>query len=91
MCKAVEEITGQRPWLLYKLCWRYFTPLLSMVSCTQQESVSLFQITIVYHRHMKALSVSSPVTADDCISNLHSCYTSRVGREDAVYLLIASY
>uniref|UniRef100_H3CF09 Uncharacterized protein n=1 Tax=Tetraodon nigroviridis TaxID=99883 RepID=H3CF09_TETNG len=31
MCNAVEEITGHRPWLLYKLCWRYFTPLLSMV------------------------------------------------------------
>ncbi|XP_011602002.2 sodium- and chloride-dependent betaine transporter-like [Takifugu rubripes] len=31
MCNAVEEITGQRPWLLYKLCWRYFTPLLSLV------------------------------------------------------------
>ncbi|TWW69470.1 Sodium- and chloride-dependent betaine transporter BGT-1 [Takifugu flavidus] len=38
MCNAVEEITGQRPWLLYKLCWRYFTPLLSLVSCTKQES-----------------------------------------------------
>lgn len=32
MCDAVEDETGQRPWLLYKLCWRYFTPLICTVS-----------------------------------------------------------
>ncbi|XP_019959998.2 sodium- and chloride-dependent GABA transporter 2-like [Paralichthys olivaceus] len=30
-CDAVEEMTGQRPWVLFKLCWRYFTPLICMV------------------------------------------------------------
>lgn len=47
MCNAVEEITGHRPWILYKLCWRYFTPLLSMVRCTQQKSSIL--LTNHYH------------------------------------------
>lgn len=32
MCDAVEDMTGQRPWLLFKLCWRYFTPLICIVS-----------------------------------------------------------
>ncbi|XP_035472221.1 sodium- and chloride-dependent GABA transporter 2-like isoform X1 [Scophthalmus maximus] len=31
MCDAVEEMTGQRPWVIFKLCWRYFTPLICMV------------------------------------------------------------
>ncbi|XP_047199741.1 sodium- and chloride-dependent GABA transporter 2 isoform X3 [Hippoglossus stenolepis] len=31
MCDAVEEMTGQRPLVLFKLCWRYFTPLICMV------------------------------------------------------------
>ncbi|XP_069380681.1 sodium- and chloride-dependent GABA transporter 2-like [Paralichthys olivaceus] len=31
MCDAVEEMTGQRPWVLFKLCWLYFTPLICMV------------------------------------------------------------
>ncbi|XP_062264122.1 sodium- and chloride-dependent GABA transporter 2-like isoform X1 [Platichthys flesus] len=31
LCDAVEEMTGQRPLLLFKLCWRYFTPLICMV------------------------------------------------------------
>ncbi|XP_069380666.1 sodium- and chloride-dependent betaine transporter-like [Paralichthys olivaceus] len=31
MCDAVEEMTGQRPWVLFKLCWCYFTPLICMV------------------------------------------------------------
>lgn len=36
MCDAVEEMTGQRPWILFKLCWRYFTPLICLVSrCSQ--------------------------------------------------------
>ncbi|XP_070703483.1 sodium- and chloride-dependent betaine transporter-like [Pempheris klunzingeri] len=30
MCDAVEDMTGQRPWVLFKLCWRYFTPLTCM-------------------------------------------------------------
>ncbi|XP_075888309.1 sodium- and chloride-dependent GABA transporter 2-like [Nelusetta ayraudi] len=33
MCDAVEEMTGQRPWLLFKLCWCYFTPLICTVCC----------------------------------------------------------
>lgn len=76
MCNAVEEITGHRPWLLYKLCWRYFTPLLSMVSFTHQEADLLFQITIVYQTYRKVFSVPSPVQADDCITIKHSCYQS---------------
>ncbi|XP_053300056.1 sodium- and chloride-dependent GABA transporter 2 isoform X2 [Pleuronectes platessa] len=31
MCDAVEEMTGQRPWFIFILCWRYFTPLICMV------------------------------------------------------------
>ncbi|XP_076608398.1 sodium- and chloride-dependent betaine transporter-like [Chaetodon auriga] len=31
MCDAVEAMTGQRPWVLFKLCWRYITPLITMV------------------------------------------------------------
>lgn len=32
MCDAVEHKTGHRPWPLYKLCWRYFSPLIFIVS-----------------------------------------------------------
>ncbi|XP_039974570.1 sodium- and chloride-dependent betaine transporter-like [Xiphias gladius] len=28
---AVEDMTGQRPWVFFKLCWRYFTPLICIV------------------------------------------------------------
>ncbi|XP_036949652.1 sodium- and chloride-dependent betaine transporter-like isoform X2 [Acanthopagrus latus] len=28
MCDMVEDMTGQRPWLIFKLCWRYITPLI---------------------------------------------------------------
>ncbi|XP_041672618.1 sodium- and chloride-dependent GABA transporter 2-like [Cheilinus undulatus] len=31
MCDAVKEMTGQRPSILFKLCWRYFTPLICVV------------------------------------------------------------
>ncbi|XP_075888313.1 sodium- and chloride-dependent betaine transporter-like isoform X1 [Nelusetta ayraudi] len=31
MCDAVEDKTGQRPWPLFRLCWRYFTPLICTV------------------------------------------------------------
>ncbi|XP_074552684.1 sodium- and chloride-dependent taurine transporter-like [Halichoeres trimaculatus] len=31
MCVAVKDMTGQRPSTLFKLCWRYFTPLICMV------------------------------------------------------------
>uniref|UniRef100_UPI0037E8F668 sodium- and chloride-dependent GABA transporter 2-like n=1 Tax=Semicossyphus pulcher TaxID=241346 RepID=UPI0037E8F668 len=31
MCDAVKFMTGQRPFILFKLCWRYFTPLICMV------------------------------------------------------------
>uniref|UniRef100_A0A668AW83 Transporter n=1 Tax=Myripristis murdjan TaxID=586833 RepID=A0A668AW83_9TELE len=31
MCDAVEEMVGQRPCLLFKLCWRYITPLICLV------------------------------------------------------------
>ncbi|XP_034450195.1 sodium- and chloride-dependent GABA transporter 2-like [Hippoglossus hippoglossus] len=31
ICDAVEEMTGQRPWFIFILCWRYFTPLICMV------------------------------------------------------------
>ncbi|XP_034566429.1 sodium- and chloride-dependent GABA transporter 2-like isoform X2 [Notolabrus celidotus] len=31
MCDAVKEMTGERPSILFKLCWRYFTPLICMV------------------------------------------------------------
>ncbi|XP_040918144.1 sodium- and chloride-dependent GABA transporter 2-like isoform X2 [Toxotes jaculatrix] len=31
MRDAVEAMTGQRPWVLFKLCWRYFTPLICTV------------------------------------------------------------
>uniref|UniRef100_H3CF08 Uncharacterized protein n=1 Tax=Tetraodon nigroviridis TaxID=99883 RepID=H3CF08_TETNG len=31
ICDAVEDITGHRPWAFYKLCWRYFTPLICTV------------------------------------------------------------
>ncbi|KAM9843147.1 sodium- and chloride-dependent GABA transporter 2-like [Aulostomus maculatus] len=31
MCDAVEEMTGHRPWFLFSLCWRYFTPLICMI------------------------------------------------------------
>ncbi|XP_060946447.1 sodium- and chloride-dependent GABA transporter 2-like [Limanda limanda] len=31
MCDAAEEMTGQRPWFIFILCWRYFTPLICMV------------------------------------------------------------
>ncbi|XP_078140538.1 sodium- and chloride-dependent GABA transporter 2-like [Centroberyx gerrardi] len=31
LCDAVEEMTGQRPFFLFKLCWRYFTPLICLV------------------------------------------------------------
>ncbi|XP_054456756.1 sodium- and chloride-dependent betaine transporter-like [Anoplopoma fimbria] len=31
MCDAVEVMTGQRPWVFFKLCWRYFTPLICTV------------------------------------------------------------
>ncbi|XP_070780036.1 sodium- and chloride-dependent GABA transporter 2-like [Enoplosus armatus] len=27
---AVEDMTGQRPWALFKLCWCYLTPLISL-------------------------------------------------------------
>lgn len=32
MCDAVKDMTGQTPWILYKLCWRWFTPLICLVS-----------------------------------------------------------
>ncbi|XP_034408420.1 LOW QUALITY PROTEIN: sodium- and chloride-dependent GABA transporter 3-like, partial [Cyclopterus lumpus] len=31
MCDAVQLMTGQRPSGYFKLCWRYFTPLICMV------------------------------------------------------------
>ncbi|XP_054456755.1 sodium- and chloride-dependent betaine transporter-like [Anoplopoma fimbria] len=31
MCDTVEVMTGQRPWVFFKLCWRYFTPLICTV------------------------------------------------------------
>ncbi|XP_065821147.1 sodium- and chloride-dependent GABA transporter 2-like isoform X3 [Labrus bergylta] len=31
MCDAVKEMTGQRPSIIFHLCWRYFTPLICMV------------------------------------------------------------
>uniref|UniRef100_A0A671TJ65 Transporter n=1 Tax=Sparus aurata TaxID=8175 RepID=A0A671TJ65_SPAAU len=31
MCDMVEDMTGQRPWLIFKLCWRYITPLICTV------------------------------------------------------------
>ncbi|XP_068192487.1 sodium- and chloride-dependent GABA transporter 2-like [Antennarius striatus] len=32
MCDVVEGMTGQRPCLLFKLCWHYITPLIFMAS-----------------------------------------------------------
>ncbi|XP_030268631.1 sodium- and chloride-dependent betaine transporter-like [Sparus aurata] len=31
MCDMVEDMTGQRPLLIFKLCWRYITPLICTV------------------------------------------------------------
>uniref|UniRef100_A0A3Q3VU60 Transporter n=1 Tax=Mola mola TaxID=94237 RepID=A0A3Q3VU60_MOLML len=31
MCDAVENMTGKRPWVFFKLCWCYFTPLICIV------------------------------------------------------------
>ncbi|KAM6922843.1 sodium- and chloride-dependent GABA transporter 3-like [Lycodopsis pacificus] len=31
MCDTVEVMTGQRPWVFFKLCWRYFTPVICTV------------------------------------------------------------
>ncbi|XP_058508721.1 sodium- and chloride-dependent betaine transporter-like [Solea solea] len=31
MCDAIEDMTGQRPWVIFKLCWCYITPLLCLV------------------------------------------------------------
>uniref|UniRef100_A0A668AZ42 Transporter n=1 Tax=Myripristis murdjan TaxID=586833 RepID=A0A668AZ42_9TELE len=31
MCDAIEEMVGQRPCLLFKLCWRYISPLICLV------------------------------------------------------------
>ncbi|XP_056869884.1 sodium- and chloride-dependent GABA transporter 2-like [Takifugu flavidus] len=31
ICDVLEDITGHRPWAFYKLCWRYFTPLICTV------------------------------------------------------------
>ncbi|XP_074511198.1 sodium- and chloride-dependent GABA transporter 3-like isoform X1 [Sebastes fasciatus] len=31
MCDAIEDMSGQRPLLLFKVCWRYITPLICMV------------------------------------------------------------
>ncbi|XP_026030582.1 sodium- and chloride-dependent GABA transporter 3-like isoform X2 [Astatotilapia calliptera] len=31
MCDVVEDMTGHRPSVFFKLCWRYFTPLISVV------------------------------------------------------------
>nr|XP_046271840.1 sodium- and chloride-dependent GABA transporter 2-like isoform X1 [Scatophagus argus] len=31
MCDAFETTTGQRPWVVFKLCWLYFTPLICTV------------------------------------------------------------
>ncbi|XP_029293701.1 sodium- and chloride-dependent betaine transporter-like [Cottoperca gobio] len=31
LCDAVEEMTGQRPWVVFILCWRYITPLICTV------------------------------------------------------------
>ncbi|XP_042360192.1 sodium- and chloride-dependent GABA transporter 1-like [Plectropomus leopardus] len=31
MCNAVEDMTGQKPCFFFKLCWRYFTPLICVV------------------------------------------------------------
>ncbi|XP_068605992.1 sodium- and chloride-dependent GABA transporter 2-like [Brachionichthys hirsutus] len=30
LCGVVEDMTGQRPFVLFKLCWRYITPLICM-------------------------------------------------------------
>lgn len=46
MCDAVEEMTGQRPWLLFKLCWCYITPLICLVSDTMSILVILVSATI---------------------------------------------
>ncbi|KAG7506122.1 sodium-and chloride-dependent betaine transporter-like [Solea senegalensis] len=31
LCDAVEDMSGQRPCVLFKLCWQYITPLICMV------------------------------------------------------------
>uniref|UniRef100_A0A8C2WUE0 Uncharacterized protein n=1 Tax=Cyclopterus lumpus TaxID=8103 RepID=A0A8C2WUE0_CYCLU len=36
MCDAVQLMTGQRPSGYFKLCWRYFTPLICMVSSMER-------------------------------------------------------
>lgn len=41
MCDAVEDMTGQRPWVLFKLCWRYVTPLICLVSHTLLTAVGV--------------------------------------------------
>ncbi|CAL8316878.1 unnamed protein product [Arctogadus glacialis] len=32
MCDAIKDMSGQRPCLLFKYCWRYITPLLCLAS-----------------------------------------------------------
>ena len=34
MCDAIKDMSGQRPSLLFKFCWRYITPLLCLVGHT---------------------------------------------------------
>uniref|UniRef100_UPI003AB0A346 sodium- and chloride-dependent GABA transporter 2-like n=1 Tax=Centroberyx gerrardi TaxID=166262 RepID=UPI003AB0A346 len=31
LCDSIEDMAGQRPCFLFRLCWRYFTPLLCLV------------------------------------------------------------
>ncbi|XP_068195987.1 sodium- and chloride-dependent GABA transporter 3-like [Antennarius striatus] len=33
LCNIIEDMTGQRPSLFFKLCWKYVVPLLSLISC----------------------------------------------------------
>ncbi|XP_058497785.1 sodium- and chloride-dependent GABA transporter 3-like [Solea solea] len=43
-CNIIKDMTGQRPCLLFKVCWKYIVPLLSLVS---------FFLYLVDYKHLK--------------------------------------
>lgn len=49
----IEDMTGRRPFVYFKLCWKYIIPLLSLVSQT------VFNISDVIRLLMTSLMISN--------------------------------
>lgn len=44
----IEEMIGSRPWFFWYLCWKYFAPIVMMVSERERESGIYYDVNVLY-------------------------------------------